>query len=247
MHTSHATAACLGLAMAGLVALGGCASSDVERATGPETSVSSAAATSPHSPVSEADLHTYVGSPGAPRTVTVYEDFLCPWCKEYHDVSTQALAPLVEQGRVRVDYRPFNHLARLGSYSGDATAVFAALRAVDRQAAVDFHDWLYDHQPSEEGPAPTLAELEGDAAVILSARTGVTREQAASTIGRYVAGSYVRDWVGQATSTAYDHDHVEYTPWVTVTAADGTPINVEFGDDDTTEQFVQRIVEVAAV
>lgn len=249
MPTSRIIATAVALALASMVSLTGCTSGgdDPAASTAPGASSSTAtSATTPSSRVTESDLHTYVGSPTAPVTVTVYEDFLCPWCKEYHDVSTQALEPLVDQGQVRLDYRPFNHLARLGSYSGDATAVFAAVGAIDHQASIDFRQSLYDHQPTEEGPVPTLSELKAQGAATMSARTGMTAGDASDAIDGFLRGSYVQDWVSRATNTAYNQEHVEYTPWVTVTAADGRPMNVEFGDDDTTEQFVQSIVDLVS-
>jgi protein-disulfide isomerase len=94
-----------------------------------------------------------LGATDALHTVVVYEDFLCPYCRELETATREALGGLAEDGRVRVEYRPFELLGSLGDYSRRATSVFAVV--LDRSgsaAALRFHDALYEHQPSESGP-----------------------------------------------------------------------------------------------
>ena len=94
-----------------------------------------------------------MGAPDAPHSVVVYEDFLCPYCRELETATRSALGELAEDGEVRVEYRPFELLGAIGDYSRRATSVFAVvLESSGSAKALRFHDALYEHQPSESGP-----------------------------------------------------------------------------------------------
>jgi protein-disulfide isomerase len=102
-----------------------------------------------------------VGPEGAPNTVTIYEDFLCPYCEMFETATRDGLRKLAADGTVRVEYRPFNLLSpKLGDYSYRAAAAYAVV--LDRsgpEAALKFHDLLYENQPPESGPFPSDDDL----------------------------------------------------------------------------------------
>ena len=101
-----------------------------------------------------------IGAEGAPREVVIYEDFLCPFCGELESQTREDLAGLAESGQVKVTYRPFVLLDRLGDYSERTTAAFGVvLEKSGPEVAKAFHDLLFENQPSEEGPFPDDDEL----------------------------------------------------------------------------------------
>lgn len=101
-----------------------------------------------------------LGPDDAPHKVVVYEDFLCPYCDEFETTSRDELAKLAADGKVQVEYRPFNFLARLGDYSARSTAVFAVvLDTAGPNVAKKLHDQLFAQQPDEKGPFPSDDDL----------------------------------------------------------------------------------------
>lgn len=94
-----------------------------------------------------------IGDPDAPHQVVIYEDFLCPFCGQLEQASGEELTRLATEGKVYVDYRPFNLLRT--DYSVAATNAFAVvLDAAGPEVAKTFHDELFADQPAEGGPYP---------------------------------------------------------------------------------------------
>lgn len=96
------------------------------------------------------DYGLAVGDPGAPHTVVVYEDFLCPACGAMEEATGEELAALAEEGQAYVEYRPFVLLSQFGDYSARATEAFGVvLEESGPEVAKEFHDLLFDEQPEE--------------------------------------------------------------------------------------------------
>ncbi len=94
-----------------------------------------------------------IGDADAPREVVIYEDFLCPYCGQLEALSRDELDRLADEGKVRVDYRPFNLLRT--DYSVEAANAFkVVLDASGAEVAKKFHDVLFAEQPPEAGPYP---------------------------------------------------------------------------------------------
>jgi protein-disulfide isomerase len=101
-----------------------------------------------------------IGPKDAPHDVVVYEDFLCPFCGELESETHEKLATLAADGKVRVEYRPFNLLSSLGDYSARSAEAFSVvLDKSGPDVAKKFHDLLYENQPDEKGPFPSNADL----------------------------------------------------------------------------------------
>ncbi len=100
-----------------------------------------------------------IGKATAPVKVVVYEDFLCPYCREFEESSRDFLHAAAEQGKVEVEYRPFHLLSP--QYSLDALNAYAAvLQKSSPSVALRFHDLLYDKQPYEQASSfPDAAQL----------------------------------------------------------------------------------------
>lgn len=96
-----------------------------------------------------------MGAADAPVTVTVYEDFMCPYCGDFEQVSSERLKKYAESGDVQVRYHVVSFLDDASStdYSTRAAnALAVVLDTAGPEAAVKFHDELYANQP-EEGSA----------------------------------------------------------------------------------------------
>lgn len=157
-----------------------------------------------------------IGPADAPHTVVVYEDFICPYCGELEKASREQLQELADDGRARVEYRPFQLLDI--DYSRTALQVFGALRSLGDDAVTkEFHDLLYDNQPSEEGPFPGEDDV-----IALAVRAGADEAAVRDALDTG------KDWADQATSDASDAG-IRSTPTVFL---DGSRFTDYTGMDD---------------
>ena len=137
-----------------------------------------------------------VGPSNAPHEVVVYEDFLCPFCGELEKATRDDLSRLAADGKVRVEYRPFNLLSAAGDYSARSAGAFSiVLDKSGPEVAKKFHDLLYENQPSESGPFPDDAAL-----VKLAVQAGAPESQVRGPIESDAA----KGWVTRATQAALD-------------------------------------------
>ncbi len=100
-----------------------------------------------------------MGPDGAAHKVVVYEDFLCPYCREFENASRSFLHDYARKGTVQVEYRPFHLLP--DPYSTRALAAWGAvLENGTPEQAYRFHNALYDNQPYENAPnKPSVDDL----------------------------------------------------------------------------------------
>ncbi|MBC3190301.1 thioredoxin domain-containing protein [Pseudonocardia sp. C8] len=99
------------------------------------------------------------GNPAAPVTVDVYEDYLCPACKQFERIYGDEITAALNDGKVKVNY---HHIAILDDRSNppgySTRAGNAALCAADAGIFPAFHARLYTDQPGE-GAGRTVEEL----------------------------------------------------------------------------------------
>ena len=101
------------------------------------------------------DYGLVVGEADAPKSIVIYEDFLCPFCGDLEQTVGDQLDAAVEAGDVKVEYRPLPFLERISDYSPEAANAFAVvLEESGPEVAKAFHDLLFDNQPPESGPFP---------------------------------------------------------------------------------------------
>ena len=137
-----------------------------------------------------------IGPKDAPHDVVIYEDFLCPFCGEFEAETHEKLATLAEDGKVRVEYRPFNLLSSLGDYSERSAGAFSiVLDKSGPEVAKKFHDLLYENQPEEKGPFPSDEDL-----VKWAVEAGATESDVKGPIESHAA----KGWVTDATQAALD-------------------------------------------
>lgn len=155
-----------------------------------------------------------VGSSTAPVTLDVYEDFLCPICGQFEAETGSTIARLVEEGTVRVRYRPIAILDRLSTDDYSTRALNAAAVVADaagRDAFLAFHGALFADQPREGSPGLSDAQL-----IALAGRAGAGGAGVATGIRGLRFGA----WAARVTDQA-SMDGVTGTPTVLV---DGTPL-----------------------
>ena len=194
-----------------LVAVGGLAALVVSnRDAGGGAATAPAGAVAMTAGPEKADAGRYAvpwGRANAPVKVVVYEDFLCPFCRNFEEASSPVLTSYVENGDVEVQYRALNFLSRVGPYSELAANAYAVVLDADGpDVAKAFHDALFENQPSESGPFPDEENL-----VDLAVSAGATRDAVEKGIGD---GEF-EDWVADATKAAAD-EGVSGTPTVYV-------------------------------
>jgi protein-disulfide isomerase len=164
-----------------------------------------------------------IGEDDAPKTIVVYEDFLCPFCGDLEATVRDRLDAAVEAGEVSVEYRPLPFLERIDDYSPRSANAFAVvLDASGPEVAKTFHDLLFDNQPSEDGPFPSDDEL-----VDLAVEAGATEADVRPGIEDMAFEGWV-DAAGDAASKA----DVNSTPTVLI---DGEPAQGKTIDDIAAE------------
>lgn len=188
---------------------------------------STATAAAPRGTTGTAGQSIPVGRPQAPVTVAVYEDFQCPACKAFEQSTGATLTSLVDQGKVRVDYRPIAILDRFSSTEYSTRALSAAGCVVDQapNAYTAFHDALFAEQPAENSAGLTDARL-----AEVATRAGAPAAASCITDRRFTG------WAGRVTDQS-SKDQVTGTPTVLVA---GKAL------DDTSPQGLQAAVAAAA-
>lgn len=138
-----------------------------------------------------------VGQADAPVTVTVYFDYLCPFCGRFEAANGSQLARLVDDGTARLELRPLSFLdgqSDGSAYSSRTANALATVADGAPEQVLAFHEGLFEQQP-EEGTAgltdEQLAEVARDA--------GVPDAVVARFGDRTHAG-----WVADVTERAFD-------------------------------------------
>lgn len=147
-----------------------------------------------------------IGPDDAPHEIVIYEDFLCPFCGQLERASSDQLGELAAEGKVQVEYRPFDLLSdSFGDYPIRATNAFAVvLEEEGADVAKEFHDLLFENQPEEGGDYPTDDEL-----VDLAVEAGASED----AVRDGIEGLEQEQWVTDATRAAAAAG-VEGTPTV---------------------------------
>lgn len=123
------------------------------------------------------DSSIKLGSADAPVKVVIYEDFLCPYCRQLEASTRDFLRENAAKGKVQVEYRPVNILTG-STYSARAMNMWAAvLKHASPAAAVKLHNLLFENQPYEQTADDTsdsdllalVKEAGGDNAEVVAA------------------------------------------------------------------------------
>ncbi|MGW5865412.1 DsbA family protein [Streptomyces sp. NPDC055239] len=121
--------------------------------SGDDKDTSSGPLSAPKGANGEDQLSIPVGKAGAKSTLTIWEDFRCPACKQFEDTYRKTIHELADSGQLKVEY----HLATIidGNMggSGSLRAANAAACAQDVGKFTEYHDVLYENQPAEPDDA----------------------------------------------------------------------------------------------
>lgn len=149
-----------------------------------------------------------VGSAGAPVAVVVYEDFLCPACKQFEQANAGQLGAWVKAGTVKIQYRPISILDRSSTtnYSTRALNTAAALVNAKPSAFASFHTELFNSQPAEGSAGLTDKTL-----IALAVQAGAPE----AAITTAVNNQTYKAWTVKVTEAA-SKDGVAGTPTVRV-------------------------------
>jgi protein-disulfide isomerase len=148
-------------------------------------------------------------------SVDVYQDYLCPYCKQLHDTAGPTLAALAAQNKITLNIHPIAILDRSSTNQYSTRSAAAAGCAADGGKFLAFNDALYANQPAEGGAGPTNEEL-----ITTGQNVGLTDASFATCVNN---GTYMT-WPEHTTDAA-SAKGVSGTPTVFV---NGTKVTASF-------------------
>lgn len=149
------------------------------------------------------------GQASAPVMLTVFEDFQCPACRSVETYLADTVSQYVDQGTVRVVYRPIAFLDDASTTDYSSRALGAAACVLDEsgpQTFVAMHDLLYRNQPAEGTDG-----LSDDQLVDLAGETGADE----AAIESCTQDARFAGWADAATEQA-SKEGVNATPTILV-------------------------------
>lgn len=157
------------------------------------------------------DAGTGIVTGGGPVTVDIYEDFLCPICKQFEQSTGATLEQLVADNKAKVVYHPVAFLNRFSTteYSTRASAASGCAAAGGK-----FHEYakaLFDKQPPEGS-----AGLPDDQLIDIGTGVGLDR----GSFGGCLKDGTYKTWTEHVTDDA-GRSNVTGTPTVRV---NGQPV-----------------------
>lgn len=156
---------------------------------------------------------------GGPVTIDLYEDYICPACKQFQQVSGATIDKLVADGKARVIFHPVAYLDRYSTTEYSTRSSAAAGCAARGGKFKEFSDALFARQPAEGGPG-----LSNDELTDIGAGVGLDRDD----FGSCVRDGTYRPWTDKVTEDA-SRAGITGTPTVMVdgkAVADPTPAGI---------------------
>ena len=97
-----------------------------------------------------------LGDPDAPVTLAVYEDFLCPHCRDYNKQSLPTIATeYIDPDRIRYEHRNFPVVYEQHSWEA-ANAAREVFEEYGNEAFWAYKSRLFDRQGEVPGSAPAI-------------------------------------------------------------------------------------------
>ena len=167
-----------------------------------------------------------------PVVVDIYEDFMCPVCREFEERTGPAIKQMVTDKKVTVRYHPVSILDRAsnGTEYSTRSAGAAAAAAVDGKFT-EYHEVLFANQPAEGSDGLDDAKL-----IELGRSVGL-----GDSFARAVTDKTYANWATKATETFSRRDFTG-TPTIVV---NGKQVQGPNQSLPTTEIFTQAVAAAA--
>ncbi|MEV0155103.1 thioredoxin domain-containing protein [Micromonospora sp. NPDC050686] len=159
-------------------------------------------------------------------TIDLYEDYLCPACRQFQQTSGATIDQLVSEGKAKVIFHPVAFLNRFSTTQYSTRSSAAAGCAAKGGKFKEFTDQLFARQPAEGS-----AGLSDDELIDIGAGVGLNRDDFGSCVR---AGTY-KPWTERVTDDA-GRAGVTGTPTILV---DGKPVQ------DRSPDGIKAAVEAA--
>jgi protein-disulfide isomerase len=131
----------------GLAAVAGVLAANADQGGG--KSDSAGPVVPPKGAAGKGQLAVPVGDEGAGATLTVWEDFRCPACKQFEDGLSPTVHELAAAGKLKAEYHLVTLIDHNMGGAGSLHAANAAACAQDAGRFREYHDVLYANQPRE--------------------------------------------------------------------------------------------------
>lgn len=108
------------------------------------------------------DYSVMAGQPDAPVKITIYQDFMCPFCGMFERANRTDLESLVDSGTAQIEFHIVNWQDRQSQgtrYSTRSGNAFVAVAKAEPQNVMAFNAALFDKQPEEGTPGLSDAEI----------------------------------------------------------------------------------------
>jgi protein-disulfide isomerase len=128
-----------------------------------------------------------------PVQVQLYEDFICPHCKDFENTSGSAINELVNDGKIKVTYNTVAFLDPASTTQYSTRSAAAGGCAADGGKFKEFHDALYAQQPAEGSAGLSNSQL-------ISIGTSVGLNE--NSFGSCVNSGKFKPWVSSVTDAA---------------------------------------------
>ncbi|WP_370246575.1 DsbA family protein [Nocardioides sp.] len=154
----------------------------------------------------DADGAFVVGEDDAPVTIQIVEDFQCPVCRQFEEISGALIDSYIADGTAQVQYRTIAFLDRASTTRYSTRALNASACVMDSGEEVwrEFHRQLFAQQPAEG-----TAGLPDDDLVDIAEQAGAT------DVGDCIRDETYTGWTVRTTDAA-GQDGINATPTVFV-------------------------------
>ncbi|WP_422734151.1 DsbA family protein [Micromonospora sp. WMMD558] len=172
------------------------------------------------------DAGTGIVYGSGPVTIDLYEDYLCPACRQFEEVSGETIDQLADEGKARVVFHPVAYLNRFSTTEYPTRASAASGCAAAGGKFREFTEALFERQPPEGGPG-----LSDDQLVDIGVEVGLDRD----TFGSCVRDDTYHAWTEHVTEEASEAG-ITGTPTILV---NGQPVA------DRSPEGIRAAVEAA--
>lgn len=139
------------------------------------------------------------GTPGdGVPVLEIWEDFQCPACGSVERANGAGIAELAESGQALVVWRPTTFLDRNLGNDASERAAGAWGCAIDQGKTREFHDLVYENQPTVEGDGWTNEQL-----IAFGEQAGISGD-GLTTFTQCVNDGTYRAWAANSTKVFYD-------------------------------------------